>query len=54
MREQKEKYEAEIQYKIYDKKFDFLKEEAADVRQCDRLRLLRSIFNQHALLYLLD
>ena len=53
VRKQNEKYKAEIQHKIHDKKYDFLKEEAAAARQCERLRVLRSIFSQPALLYLL-
>ena len=54
VKEQKEKYKAEIQHEIHDKKYDFLKEEAAAVKQCETLRVLRSIFSQPALLYLLD
>ena len=54
VREQKEKYKIEIQHQIHDKKYDFLKEEAAAVRQCERLHVLQSIFSQPALLYLLD
>ena len=44
VREQKEKYKTEIQHQTHDEKYDFLKEEAAAVRQCERLRVLRSIF----------
>ena len=54
VREKKEKYEAEIQHEIQSKKYDFLKEEAAAVRQCERLRILRSIFSQPALFCLLN
>ena len=53
MVEQKEKYKTEIQYEIHDKKHNFLKEEAATVKQCERLRILRSIFSQPTWLYLL-
>ena len=35
------------------KRYDFLKEEAAAVKQCERLRILRSIFSQPTWLYLL-
>ena len=35
------------------KRYDFLKEEAAAVNQCERLRILRSIFSQPTWLYLL-
>ena len=52
-REKKEKYKSETQYKIHDKKYDFSKKEAAAVRQCERLRILQSIFSQLALLCLL-
>ena len=48
VREQKEKCKAEIQHK----KYDFLKEEAAAVKQCERLRILRLIFIQPTRLYL--
>ena len=54
VREQKEKHKTEIQYKIHDKKYDFLEEEAAAARQCERLQILRLIFSQPALLYLLN
>ena len=54
VREQKEKYKTEIKHRIHDKKYDFLKEEAAAVKQCERLYVLRSIFSQPVLLYLLD
>ena len=54
VKEQKEKYKTEIQHQIHDKKYDFLKEEAAAVSQYERLRVLGSIFDQPALLYLLD
>ena len=54
VKEQKEKYKTEIQHQIHNKKYDFLKEEAAAVSQCERLRVLGSIFGQPALLYLLD
>ena len=54
VREKKEKYRTEIQYEMQDKKYVFLKEEATAVRQCERLRILRSIFSQPTLLYLLD
>ena len=54
VREKKEKYKTEIQHEIQSKKYDFLKEDAAVVRQCERLSILRSIFSQPALLYLLD
>ena len=54
VKEQKEKYKTEIQHQIHDKKYDFLKEEAAAVSQYERLRVLGSIFGQPALLYLLD
>ena len=53
-REQKEKYKAQVQHEIHDKKYDFLKKEATAVRQCERSRVLRSIFSQPALLYQLD
>ena len=54
VREKKEKYKTETEHGIQSKKYDFLKEEAAAVRQCERLRIPRSIFNQPALLFLLD
>ena len=54
VREQTEKYKTEAQHQIHDKKYDFLKEEAATVRKCERLRVLQSIFSQPAVLYLLD
>ena len=54
VREQKEKYKTEIQYNIHDKKYDFLKKEAAAVKQFERLRILRSIFSQPPRLCLLD
>ena len=44
----------EIQHEIQDKKYNFLKEELTTVRQCKRLCMLRLIFTQSALLYLLD
>ena len=44
----------EIQHETQDKKYNFLKEELTTVRQCKRLCMLRSIFTQSALLYLLD
>ena len=53
VREKKEKYKTEIQHEIQDKKYVFLKEEAAAVRQCEILRVLRLIFSQPTLLYLL-
>ena len=53
VREQKEKYKMEIQYEIHDKNYDFLKEEAAAVKQCERLHILRSIFSQRTWLCLL-
>ena len=53
VREKKEKYKTEIQHEIQDKKYVFLKEEAPAVRQCEILRVLRSIFSQPTLLYLL-
>ena len=45
----KEKYKTEIQYEIHEKKYDFLKEEAATVKQYERLRIPGSIFSQPAL-----
>ena len=39
---------------MHNKKTDLLKEEAAAVRGCERLRILTSIFAQPPLLYLLD
>ena len=54
VREKKEIYKTEIQHEIQDKKRVFLKEESAAVRQCERLRVLRSIFSQPTHLYLLD
>ena len=48
VRKQKEKYKTEIQHKIC----DFLKEEVAAVKQCERLRILRQIFSQPTWLYL--
>ena len=53
VREQKEKYKTEIQCEMYDRKYDFLEEESAAVKQCERLRILRSIFSQPTWLYLL-
>ena len=44
----------EMQHEIQDKKYNFLKEELTTVRQCKRLCMLRSIFTQFALFYLLD
>ena len=38
----------------YKTKNVFLKEEVATLRQCERLCILRSIFSQPTLLYLLD
>ena len=40
VREQKEKYKTEIQCEMYDRKYDFLEEESAAVKQCERLRIL--------------
>ena len=54
VREKKEKYKTEIQHGIQSKKYNFLKEEAAAVRQCERLCILKLIFSQPALLFLLD
>ena len=42
-----------MQYEIHDKKYDFLKKEAAAAKHCERLRILRSIFSQPTWLYLL-
>ena len=54
VRKEKEKYKNEIQYQIHNKKNYLLKEETTAVRGCKRLRILRSIFTQPLLLYLLD
>ena len=53
VRKEKEKYKNEMQYQIHTKN-DLLKQEATAVRRCERLRILRSIFAQAPLLYLLD
>ena len=54
VREKKEKYKREIQHEIKSKKYDFLKEEAAAERQCERLHILKLLFSLPALLYLFD
>ena len=54
MREQKGKCKTEIQYSIHDKKYDFLKDEAAAVKQYGRLCILRSVFSQPPRLYFFD
>ena len=50
----KEKYRSNIHHKIPKKKLEFFKEESKAVRKCERLRILRSIYLQAPLLYLLD
>ena len=53
-RKLKEKFKSSIVTKISKQKYDFLRVEAVAVRQCERLRILRSIFSQPRLYYLLD
>ena len=51
LRKEKEKYRYNIHNKIHKKK---LSGESKAVRKCERLRILRSIYLQAPLLYLLD
>ena len=50
----KEKFKSSIVTEISKQKYDFLRVEAVAVRQCERLQILRSIFSQPPLYYLLD
>ena len=54
LRKEKEKYRSNIQNKINKKKFEFLSEESKGVRKFKGLRILRWIYLQAPLLYLLD
>ena len=53
-RKLKEKFKSSIVTEISKQKYDFLRVEAVAVRQCERLRISRSIFSQPPLYYLLD
>ena len=53
LRKDKEKYRSNIHNKIHKKKLEFLSEESKAARKCERLRILRSIYSQAPLLYLL-
>ena len=53
-RKEKEKYKKGIQHVIMKQKYNFLTKEAAAVRNCERLRLLRSIFRQTPMCYILN
>ena len=54
LRKEKEKCRSNIHNKIQKKMFEFLSEESKAVRNCERLRILRSIYSQALLLYLSD
>ena len=53
-RKLKEKLKSSIITEISKQKYDFLRVEAVAVRKCKMLRILRSIFSQPLLYYLLD
>ena len=53
-RKLKEKFNSSIITEISKQKYDFLRVEVTVVRKCERLRILRSIFSQSPLYYLLD
>ena len=53
-RKLKEKFKSSIITEISKQKYNFLKAEATAVRKCKRLQVLRSIFSQPPLCYLLD
>ena len=53
-RKGKEKYKKGIQHVIMKQKCNFFTKEAAAVRNCERLRLLRSIFCQTPMYYILN
>ena len=53
-RKLKEKFKSSIITEISKQKYEFLRVEAVAVTKCERLRILRSIFSQPPLHYLLD
>ena len=53
-REEKEKYWLQLHTNIREKIFEFLAHESCAVHLCERLRVLRSIYAQPPLLYLLN
>ena len=53
-RKLKEKFNSSIITEISKQKYDFLRVEVTVVRKYERLRILRSIFSQSPLYYLLD
>ena len=52
-RKEKEKHKKGIQHVIMKQKYNFLTKEAAAVRNCERLRLLRPIFSQLPMYYII-
>ena len=53
-REEKEKHRSELHTLIQKKMFEFLATEAPAINLCERLRVLRSIYTQPPILYLLN
>ena len=54
VREAKEKHQADLHVKIKKKMYQFLALESRTIHLCERLRVLRSIYAQPPLLYLLN